>query len=147
MPTLMDRQLDLPNPPKPAGFYVPVVAYRNLLFTSGMLPIKDGKLAYTGSVDDVNISDAQEAARLAVLNALAAVKEELGDLSRVIQVVKLTGFVQSASGFGQQPQVMNAASELLVEWFGDNGRHARSAIGVASLPLNAMVELELILAI
>jgi enamine deaminase RidA (YjgF/YER057c/UK114 family) len=147
MPSLKEKQLELPIAPKPAGFYVPVVSHRNLLYTAGMLPMDNGRLAYTGQVNDQTVEDGQKAARLAVLNALAAVKEELGDLSRVIQVVKLTGYVQCTSGFGQQPQVMNAASELLVDWFGDNGRHARSAVGVASLPLNAMVELELIIAV
>jgi enamine deaminase RidA (YjgF/YER057c/UK114 family) len=141
--TLLDKQLTLSDPPKPAGHYVPVLRYGTVVVTSGMLPLQDGKVHYIGPVTDETLAEGQAAARLAVLNALAALKAELGDLSAVVQVVKLTGFVHAASGFAQHPQVMNAASELLTEWFGPAGRHTRSAIGVASLPLNAMVELEL----
>jgi enamine deaminase RidA (YjgF/YER057c/UK114 family) len=146
MPLLCDPAT-LPTPPKPAGAYVPVVLAQGMAYTAGMLPLHQGQLTHTGPVTEATVPNGQDAAQLAMLNALAALQAALGDLNRVTRVVKLTGFVHAASGFGQHPQVMNAASAVLTEWFGpDVGSHARSAVGVASLPLNAMVELELVVA-
>lgn len=136
----------LPPPPLPIGSYVATVQVGNLLHTSGVLPIKDGQVAVLGAVGswDLGVAQGQEAARLCVLNALSLVHHALGSLERVKRVVKLTGFVSSAPNFYEQPQVMNAASDLLVEYFGEAGKHVRSAVGVASLPKNAAVEVELV---
>jgi len=137
--------ISLPPPPKPVGNYVPVIRTGDLLMTSGMLPLKDGKVACTGSVGsiDVTLEAANGAARLCVLNAVSALKAYLGDtLEPIEKVVKITGFVSSAPGFFQQPQVMNGASDCLVEIFGEVGKHARSAVGVMALPLDASVEVE-----
>ncbi len=137
---------ELPAVPRPAGSYVPAtLATGILLFTAGQLPFKDGRLPYTGKVGaDVSIEDAKEAARLCALNALAAVKAEAGTLNNVRRVVKVTGYVASAAGFNNQPEVMNGASDLIGELFDDDkGLHARTAVGVAELPLDAPVEVEL----
>ena len=137
---------ELPAVPRPAGSYVPAtLATGILLFTAGQLPFKDGRLPYTGKVGaDVSIEDAKEAARLCALNALAAVKAESGTLNNVRRVVKVTGYVASAAGFNNQPEVMNGASDLIGELFDDDkGLHARTAVGVAELPLDAPVEVEL----
>lgn len=137
--------LELPEAPKPVASYVPVVVYSNLVFTSGNLPFKNGKVVYTGKAGKENsIEVAYEASKLATLNSLSAVKQALGSLSRIKGVVKVTGFVNSESGFTDQPKVINGASDLLVKIFGDSGKHARSAIGVGELPLNALVEIEFI---
>ena len=136
----------LPPPPLPIGSYVAAVRVGNLLYTSGILPIQEGQVAYTGSVGswDVRTEYAQQAARLAMLNALSVVNHALGGLNQVKRVVKVTGFVSSAPGFYEHPAVMNGASDLLVEVFGEAGKHARAAVGVASLPKNATVEVELV---
>jgi enamine deaminase RidA (YjgF/YER057c/UK114 family) len=137
--------LVLPPVAAPAGAYVPAVASGDLVFTSGQLPFLDGTLARTGVLgDDVSVEDAADLAALCALNALAAVAEVLGGLDRVVRVVKVTGFVASAPGFAQQPAVINGASNLLVDVFGEHGRHARSAVGVAALPLSSPVEVELV---
>ncbi|MDP8952317.1 MAG: RidA family protein [Actinomycetota bacterium] len=137
---------ELPAVPRPAGSYVPAtLATGTLLFTAGQLPFKDGRLPYTGKVGaDVSVEDAKEAARLCALNALAAVKAEAETLENVRRVVKVTGYVASAAGFSNQPEVMNGASDLIGGLFGDKGLHARTAVGVAELPLDAPVEVELI---
>ena len=138
--------LTLPVPPKPVANYIPAVRVGDLLFTSGVLPMKDGRLAFTGRLgQELTVEQGQEAARLALLSALAVVKQELGSLDKVARVVKLTGHVASAPGFIQQPSVLNGASDILVSVFGESGRHARAAIGASELPLGAPVELELIL--
>jgi enamine deaminase RidA (YjgF/YER057c/UK114 family) len=138
--------LVLPDPPQPVANYLPAVRVGNLLFTSGVLPMRDGRLAFTGKLgEELTLEQGQEAARLSVLSALAVVKREMGSLDEIIRVVKLTGHVASAPGFTQQPSVLNGASDLLVAVFGDSGRHARVAIGVAELPLGAPVELDLTL--
>lgn len=138
---------ELPEVPEPGGSYVPAVRAGALIFTSGQLPRKGGELAHAGKVGaEVTIAQAQQAARLCVLNALAAVRASAGSLDAVARVVKLTGFVASAEGFVAQPKVMDAASELLVGAFGDRGRHARSAVGVAELPRGAPVEVVVALA-
>ena len=117
----------------------------NLVFTSGQLPLVDGALSITGKVGaEVSIEEANALARICVLNAIAAVKAEIGELSRVRRIVKVVGFVASAPDFSSQPLVVNGASEVLSAVFGDKGVHARSSLGVAVLPLDAPVEIELI---
>ncbi|HET8761624.1 MAG TPA: RidA family protein [Nitrospiria bacterium] len=140
--------LELPPAPKPVASYVPAVRSGNLLFLSGILPMKDGKPGWTGKLGrELTVEQGAEAARLACLNALAVVKAELGSLDAVTRIVRLGGHVASADGFTQQPAVVNGASDLLVAIFGDAGRHARLALGAAELPLGAAIELELIVEI
>lgn len=135
--------LSLPASPKPQGWYVPVARSGDLVFVSGQLPLRDGAVAVMGRVGDrVSLEDAREAARLCLLNILAALEGNGVPLASVRRVVKLTGYVQSAEAFHDQPKVLNAASELLTEIFGDAGRHARAAVGVNALPLDATVEIE-----
>jgi enamine deaminase RidA (YjgF/YER057c/UK114 family) len=137
--------LTLPAAFTPAGNYVPCVVSGNLLYTAGQVPRQDGDFAYRGVVgDDLTIEDGQAAARLCGLAGLAAAKRELGTLDRIRRVVKVNGFVRSAKGFADQPKVINGASDLLVEIFGDAGRHARSAIGVSELPLGVGVEIDFV---
>ncbi len=134
---------ELPTVPHPGGSYVPTT--RTLVFTAGQLPLREGQLLYAGKVDqEISVEDAKEAARLCALNALAAVKEEAGSLENVRRVVKVTGYVASAAGFNGQPGVMNGASDLIGKLFGEQGHHARTAVGVAELPLDAPIEVELI---
>jgi enamine deaminase RidA (YjgF/YER057c/UK114 family) len=135
----------LPDVAKPAGAYVPSVISGNLVFTAGQIPLVDGKLVATGKVGkEITVEQAKDIARVCALNAVAAVRGVLGDLDRVERIVKVVGFVASEPGFTQQPAVVNGASELLQEIFGASGIHARSAVGVAVLPLDAPVEVELI---
>jgi len=138
--------IELPSPPQPVATYVPAVQAGDLLFLSGVVPFRDGKLALAGKLGaDLTVEQGYEAARIALLNALAIVRKELGTLDRVRKVVRMVGHVASADGFVQQPAVVNGASDLLVKIFDDAGRHARVAVGAAELPLNAPVELEIIL--
>jgi enamine deaminase RidA (YjgF/YER057c/UK114 family) len=133
----------LPTPAAPLASYVPVTVTGNLAFVSGQVPLEEGRLLVAGRLGaDVDIQDGVAAARRCVLQALAALKAELGTLDRIRRVVKVSVFVASAEGFTDQPKVANGASDLLVEVFGDMGRHARSAVGVAELPLGAPVEVE-----
>lgn len=143
---LKELGLKLPEPLKPVANYKPITQVSDLILTSGMLPFKDGKLAYTGKMGEKNntIEAGYEACKLAALNSLSLVKEYLGSLSKIKRVIKVTGFVNSINGFIDQPKVVNGASDLLVSIFGESGRHVRSAIGVAELPLNALVEIEFI---
>ncbi len=142
---LAELGLALPEPPAPRGGYAPAVRAGSLLFVSGMLPIEKGKVAVTGKVGgEVSIEEGRNAARLAALNALAVVEQCAGGLENVRRIVKVTGFVNSAPGFTSQPQVVDGASELLLKLFGENGRHARAAVGAAELPANAAVEIEMI---
>lgn len=134
--------IKLPNPPTPAGSYVPVVRTGNLLFVSGQIPMEDGKVVYTGKVSDGNIETAQKSARMCAINILAQLKRELGDLDKITKIVRLSGFVNSEPGFSQQPKVINPASDLFFEIFGEKGKHSRIAVGVASLPLNSMTEID-----
>lgn len=135
----------LPAPAAPVGAYVPAVRSGSLVFTSGQIPIRDGVPMAVGIVGaSVSEEAARECAVQCVLNALAAAST-VCDLDEVVRVVKLTGYVASASGFTAQPRVIDAASELLVSGFGDAGRHAREAVGVAALPLGAPVEISLVL--
>lgn len=145
---LRELGLELPPVPNPAGSYVPATRTGHLVFTAGQLPFRDGEIHHTGKVGDaVTPEDAKESARLCALNALAAAAEKAGGLDNLRDVVKVTGFVASAPGFNGQPGVLNGASELLGEVFGDAGLHARSAVGVAELPLDAPVEVELIVSL
>ena len=135
--------LTLPTPPKPVASYVPVRRAGNLLIVSGQLPTRDGTLVATGKVPSAtSLEQAQAAARQCVLNALAAAKAELGGLSAVRGVARVGVFVQSDDAFSEQHKVANGASDLLFELFGEPGRHARAAVGVNALPLNAAVEVE-----
>ena len=143
---LAELKITLPPAPKPVATYVPAVRAGDLLFLSGTGPFKDGVIAFAGKLGkDLTVEQGYEAARLTLLNALAMVRQELGTLDRVTRIVRLTGHVASAEGFTQQPAVINGASDLLVQIFGDAGRHARLALGAAELPLNMAIELELIL--
>lgn len=137
--------IELPTPARPLAAYVAAVHAGEWVYVSGQLPLSEGKLVYAGLVgSDIDAEAGYAAARLCCLNALAALKDVLGDLDRIERIVKVTGFVASAPGFIEQPKVVNGASELLVQVFGDAGKHARAAVGVAVLPLNAPVEVELI---
>jgi enamine deaminase RidA (YjgF/YER057c/UK114 family) len=136
---------ELPAVPEPAASYIPATRAGSLIFTAGQLPFDAGELRATGRVgEEVTPEEAQEAARLCALNALAAAAAEAGGLDNIGRVVKVTGFVASARGFNGQPGVINGASDLIGEVFGEAGLHARSAVGVAELPLGAPVEVEII---
>jgi len=138
----------VPEVVAPLAAYVPVVRDGDLVFTSGQLPMVDGSLAATGKVGaDVDAESAKTLAATCALNAIAAIKAEIGDLDAVTRVVKVVGFVASDPTFTGQPGVINGASELLVAAFGDKGIHARSAVGVAALPLDAPVEVEVIVSV
>ncbi|GAA4515056.1 MULTISPECIES: RidA family protein [Nonomuraea] len=142
---IADLGLELPEVVAPLAAYVPTVRTGNLVYTSGQVPVVKGEVRFTGKLGaDVTVEDGQEAARICALNALAALKAEVGDLAEVKRIVKAVVFVASAPDFTGQPQVANGASELLGEVFGEAGKHARSAVGVAALPLNVPVEVELI---
>jgi len=147
---LAELGITLPEVAAPVAAYVPAVISGNLVFTSGQLPFVSGALPATGKVGDghglVPAADAKDYARVAILNALAAVTSVLGSLDRVTRIVKVTGFVASVPEFTGQPGVINGASELLGEIFGDAGAHARSAVGVPVLPLDSPVEIEIIVA-
>jgi enamine deaminase RidA (YjgF/YER057c/UK114 family) len=141
---LAELGIELPEVAKPLASYVPAVRSGNWVYTSGQLPMQAGKLAQTGKVGaDVTPEQAKALARICALNALAAVDSLVG-IDAVTQVVKVVGFVASAAGFDGQPGVINGASDLLGEVFGDRGAHARSAVGVFELPLDAPVEVELV---
>jgi len=137
--------LELPPVPKPIASYVPTVRTGNLVFLAGQGPMAGGKPTVTGKVGaELTEEEGAKAARATILVALAALRAEIGSLDRVARIVKVVGFVNSAPGFTRQPWVMNGASDLLVEIFGEAGRHARSSVGVNELPLNIPVEIELI---
>lgn len=142
---LQAQGITLPQPVLPAANYVPAVQTGNLLFLAGQLPYRDGKMEKTGVLGrDLEISDGKEAAKWCAVNLMAQAKAALGDLARIKRVVKLTVFVASTHEFGEQPAVANGASDLFVAVFGDIGKHARSAVGMAALPFNAPVEVEAI---
>jgi enamine deaminase RidA (YjgF/YER057c/UK114 family) len=141
---LKELGIELPEVAKPLASYVPVVRTGNLVYTSGQLPMQSGALAATGKVGaEVTAEQGKELARICTLNALAAVDSLVG-IDAVTQVVKVVGFVASAPGFNGQPGVINGASNLLAEVFGEHGSHARSAVGVSELPLDSPVEVELV---
>lgn len=149
MTTVFDRMkelgYELPEAPKPVATYIPAMKVDNLVYTSGVLPMKDDSLAFTGKVGDNanSLEYAYEAAKQSTLNALSIVNELVG-LENIERVVKVTGFVNSADGFTSQPKVINGASDLLGEIFGEKGTHVRSALSANELPLNATVEIEFI---
>jgi len=137
--------LALPPVPKPVGSYVPAVRTGNLVFVSGQLPTKDGKLLATGKVGaEVSMEEAQACARQAALNTLAVAADAAGGLGAITRIVRLTGHVASAPGFTEQATVMNAASNLVADIFGEAGLHSRAALGAAEVPLGAPLELEMI---
>ena len=145
---LADAGIELPAPPAPAAAYVPFLRTGNLVFTAGQIAVAEGSLIAEGIVGrDVDIETAVACARQCAINVMAQIKAAVGDLAAVEQVVKLTVFVASAPDFTQQHLVANGASELIGEIFGDAGRHARSAVGAASLPTNSPVEVEAIVAV
>ena len=145
---LAELGIALPPVPRPVAAYVPAVRAGNLVFSSGQLPFVDGALAVTGRVGSaVTEAEATDAARTAALNALAAVAAVAGGIDAVERVVKMTVFVASTDDFHAQPAVANGASQLIGELFGDDGAHARSAVGVAPLPLDAPIEVELVVAL
>lgn len=134
--------LRLPEAPHAVGAYIPVIQVGQLVMTSGQLPTENGELVAKGKVgSEVSVEKAQQAARVCVLNALAQIEACLGSLNQVQRIVRVEGFVESADGFTSQPSVLNAASELLLDIFGEAGRHTRFAVGSNELPLNASVEL------
>jgi len=136
--------LSVPSAPVPAANYIPWVRTGNLVYVAGQVPMKDGKFLWVGKVGrEYTVEDAKEAARFVGLNVLSQLKTALdGDLDRLVRVVKLNGFVNCVEGFGHQPHVINGASELMIEVFGEAGRHARSAVGVAGLPFGVAVEID-----
>lgn len=137
--------LSLPQTPRPVASYVPAVRTGNLVFSSGQIPTRNGQLTRRGSVgDEVSEDDAYEDARTCALNALAAIKSVVGSLDSINRVVRVTGYVQSAAGFTNQPVVVDGASDFLVKLFGDKGQHTRVAVGVYQLPLDSPVEVELV---
>lgn len=141
-----EHGLELPNPPVPVGAYLPIQIAGNIAYLSGQTSRINGVRRYVGKVGDtVTQEEAYLSSRDACLNCLAALKAKIGDLDNVKQIIKLVGFVNSAPGFNQQPAVINGASDLLHTLYGDQGRHARSAVGVAELPFNASVELEMVI--
>jgi enamine deaminase RidA (YjgF/YER057c/UK114 family) len=141
---ISELNISLPEAPKPVAAYIPAKQTGKLVFTAGQLPMVNGELISKGLLgQDVEIDEANKAARICTLNALAAIKGVVGDLDRIKQIVRVVGYVASVPTFTQQPAVVNGASELLLEIFGENGKHARSAVGMAVLPLNASVEIEL----
>jgi enamine deaminase RidA (YjgF/YER057c/UK114 family) len=142
---LRELGIEINAPPSPQGFYRHSVISGNLMFISGQLPIKGKELLYKGKVGkEVSVEEGALAARLAAINSLAVMKSELGDLDKIRRIVKVTGYVASASGFNMQANVINGASELFYDTFGDIGRHARATVGVYELPLDCPVEIEVI---
>jgi len=145
---LQSLKISLPTPPKPAGSYIPVVVSKSWAFVSGQIPIKDGKVAFIGKVPtSQSIENAQKAAKLCAINALAQLKAELGNLDKIKRIIKISGFVNSEQNFSEHPKVINAASDFLYDVFGEKGKHSRIAIGVNSLPLDSTVELDMIVEI
>ena len=145
---LAELGLTVPTTSKPVAAYIPAVASGNLVYTSGQLPMVDGALPMTGKVGvEVDADAAKQLARTCVLNGLAAARSAIGSLDRITRVVKVVGFVASDPSFTGQPGVINGASELLAEIFGESGQHARSAVGVPVLPLGAAVEVDAIVAL
>jgi len=140
--------LTLPEAAVPSFNYVPVTVHRGVAYVSGQLPKRDGDVRVFGKLGaEVDLETARGEARICILQALACLKAELGSLDRIERILKLTGFVASAPGFNAQPKVLDAASDLIGDVFGESGRHARSAVGVAELPRNACVEIEMTVAL
>jgi enamine deaminase RidA (YjgF/YER057c/UK114 family) len=142
---LRELGLELPPAPRPAANYVGAVRAGSLVFVSGHGPTRDGQFVYRGKLgSEVDVEAGREAARLTILNCLATLKAEVGDLDRVTRIVKLLGMVSSSPDFVEQPLVIDGASDLLTQVFGERGRHARSAVGMAALPFDISVEIEMI---
>ena len=145
MDKLKENNTILPTPPNPAGSYVPVVLTGNLVFVSGQIPIEDGNLKFMGKVpDEQSIETAQDAAKVCIINALAHLNAYFGTLDNITKIIRVSGFVNSNPSFTEQPKIINAASDLLFEIFGEAGKHSRIAVGVSSLPLNSTVEIDMI---
>ena len=142
---LRELSIDLPTPPNPAGSYIPVVTTGNLAFVSGQIPMKEGKVVFEGKVpNEQSLDAARDAAKICIINGLAQLKANLGSLDKITKFIRISGFVNSNPEFTEQPKVINAASDLLVEIFGDMAKHSRIAVGVASLPLNSTVEIDMV---
>ena len=142
---LKELSIEIPTPPSPAGSYIPVVTTGNLAFVSGQIPMKEGKIIFEGKVPEKqSVDSAKDAARICIINGLSQLKTNLGSLDKITKFVRISGFVNSSPDFAEQPKVINAASDLLVEVFGDMAKHSRIAVGVASLPLNSTVEIDMI---
>ena len=143
---LADMGITLTDPPQPAGSYTPVVLVGNLAFVSGQIPLQDGRVAYTGSVNESNLETARDSARLCAVNVLSQLQKKIG-LERVQRIVRINGFVRAGPEFISHPKVIDAASELFRQIFEDRGMHTRTAVGVASLPLGSMTEIDAIVQI
>ncbi len=142
---LRELSIELPTPPSPAGSYIPVVTTGNLAFVSGQIPMREGKVVFEGKVpEQQSLESARDAAKICIINGLAQLKANLGSLDKIRKFVRISGFVNSSPNFTEQPKVINAASDLLVEIFGDMAKHSRIAVGVASLPLNSTVEIDMV---
>ena len=142
---LRELSIELPTPPSPAGSYIPVVTTGNLAFVSGQIPMREGKVVFEGKVPEhQSLESARDAAKICIINGLAQLKANLGSLDKIRKFVRISGFVNSSPNFTEQPKVINAASDLLVEIFGDMAKHSRIAVGVASLPLNSTVEIDMV---
>ena len=142
---LRELSIELPTPPSPAGSYIPVVTTGNLAFVSGQIPMKEGKVIFEGKVpEQQSLESARDAAKICIINGLAQLNANLGSLDKITKFVRISGFVNSNPEFTEQPKVINAASDLLVEIFGDMAKHSRIAVGVSSLPLNSTVEIDMV---
>ncbi len=142
---LKELGIEIPTPPNPAGSYIPVVTTGNLAFVSGQIPMKEGKVVFEGKVpENQSLESARDAAKICIINGLAQLKVNLGSLDKITRFVRISGFVNSNPNFAEQPKIINAASDLLVEIFGDMAKHSRIAVGVANLPLNSTVEIDMI---
>ena len=142
---LRELSIELPTPPSPAGSYIPVVTTGNLAFVSGQIPMRDGKVVFEGKVpEQQSLESARDASKICIINGLAQLKANLGSLDKITKFIRISGFVNSESDFTEQPKVINAASDLLVEVFGNMAKHSRIAVGVASLPLNSTVEIDMV---
>ena len=142
---LKELGIELPESPTPIGSYIPALRTGNLVFLSGILPLRQGKLIKQGKVGkDLGLDEAREEARTATINALSVLKAHIGSLDKIKRCIKITGYVASDPDFVEQPKVLNAASDLLFEIFGEKGRHVRAAVGVNVLPLNAPLEIDFI---
>ena len=142
---LKELSIKIPTPPTPAGSYIPIVTTNNLAFVSGQIPMKEGKVVFEGKVPkEQSLDSAREAAKICIINGLAQLKVNLGSLDKITKFVRISGFVNSDPDFVEHPKVINAASDLLAEIFGDMAKHSRIAVGVASLPLNSTVEIDMV---
>lgn len=145
---LKELGITLPVPPKPAGSYIPVVRSGNLVFVSGQIPMQDGKVMFAGKVPtERTVEEAQQAAKLCAVNILAQLKANIGSLDKISRIVRVSGFVNAAQDFAEHPKIINAASDLFFDIFGEKGKHSRIAVGVSSLPLNSTVEIDAVVEI